>query len=83
MILKVIFVQRKESYTGEYAPEAMECMTEYAYDEYPEYLHEKLDGYKKDTEFVAAEIINIKVDVKEIEKRLYPDSSEINGIIKE
>jgi hypothetical protein len=61
MILFVIFGQRKETYPGQYAPEALEVMDEYGMEDNPEWLEGKLDEHKKDTSFVNVEIIEINL----------------------
>jgi len=83
MILKVIFVQRKCNWPGEYAPEAMECMTEYDYEQNPEWLDSKLREYKTDenNEFTAAKIVNIKVNQDQISAILNPVNKPIEGTI--
>lgn len=81
MILKVIFVQRKCRYDGEFAPEAMECMTEYAYEDNPEWIENKLTLYKKNDEFTSAEIIDINIDENKVLGILFPAKDPINGKI--
>jgi hypothetical protein len=84
MILKVIFIQRKCRYPGELAPEAMECMTEYCYDENPEWLDTKLEEYQKESkenEYVSVKIIDIKVNQDQIANILVPANVVIDGII--
>lgn len=84
MILKVIFVQREERYQGQYGPEAMECMTEFDYEDNPEYLNNKLKEFQKNKEYddiVAANIVDIKVDENKILDILFPSRKPIDGVI--
>lgn len=84
IILKVIFAQRSENYEGQYAPVALECMTEFDYEENPEYLNNKLEEYQKNKEYddiVAANIVDIKVDENKILDILFPSRKPIDGVI--
>lgn len=58
MILKVLFIQRKESYEGQYAPEALCCVDEYAEEENPTWFQ---DQCKKELEVVKNDIISSKI----------------------
>lgn len=62
MIIKVIFGQRKQDYEGQNAPEALECMTEYDYDDNPEWLENKLKAHMEDKSFISVRIIDVDVD---------------------
>lgn len=62
MIIKVIFGQRKESYLGEYAPEALEVMDEYRYSENPDWLNGKYSEYEASKDFSSLRIIDIHID---------------------
>ena len=68
--LHVIFGQRKESYTGEYAPEALDIADEICMEENPAYLAEKLAEHQKDESFEAVEVIRLEVDLDTIMKIL-------------
>lgn len=68
--LHVLFGQRKCSYDGQYAPEALEVMDEFGWDENPEFLIEKLDEFNKTDEFTALRIIEVKLPFEAIEKAL-------------
>lgn len=61
MFLYVLFGQRKENYPGQYAPEALEVMDEYAYHENGEWLQEKLLEGEKTGEFAALKIMEINL----------------------
>jgi hypothetical protein len=55
----VIFAQRIESYEGQYAPEALEVMDEYGYDENAEWLESRLEPIKKQGDIVNAKIFKV------------------------
>lgn len=64
--------QRKESYPGEYAPEALECMDEYGYSDNSEWLHDKKTAAEATGEFERVEIIRLAVDSRAIMRILRP-----------
>lgn len=72
MILKVLFIQRHESYEGQYAPEALCCIDEFSYEENPNWIHtqveEELNMLGNDVR--SNKIIDIEVDPYEIRKIL-------------
>jgi len=73
MKLYILFAQRRCSYPGEYAPEALEVCSEFDYDENPDWLDNKLAKARADSDFVAAEVIHINLDdnaMKAVEDRL-------------
>lgn len=84
MILKVIAGQRKCSYPGEHAPEIFECMTEFQYDENPEWLNNKFEEARVEVgkHFVSLKIIDINVSQEAIERILKPESVMIPGEVK-
>ena len=61
MRLYVIFAQRVERYEGEYTPEAMECMDEIGWDENSEWLLDKLDKVKAQSDILSAKIFEIEL----------------------
>lgn len=68
MILKVLFIQRKESYTGEYAPEAQYCATEFDLEEnsaiFDEAVKDILSSLKDDIAGWA--IVDVEVPQEQI-----------------
>lgn len=82
MKLYVLFGQRKCSYEGEYAPEALSIADEWTMDENPQYMGQELDKYIKSKEFTSLEIIPVEVSLQEIRERLLPPSP-IKGTIIE
>ena len=73
MKLYVIFGQRECRYDGEYAPEAFECCDQFTMDENPNWIHERLDSFKSQSDIASAEIIEIDLrdeGMKKIQDRL-------------
>lgn len=54
MKILCLFVQRKCSYEGQYAPELFAAMDEYGYDENPDYLIEQNERADKDSSIAFA-----------------------------
>lgn len=79
MKIYVIFAQRKCRYDGEYAPEALDVMSEFGMEENPEYLENKTKEYISNNEFVSVAIIPIYISDKDIDQRLGLDQSPITG----
>lgn len=82
MIIKVLFGQRKEDYEGQYAPEALEVMDEFGFEENAEWLEKKLEHHKRFNEFVSLKIIDIKISNGDLDRILNPDPPTIKGEIK-
>lgn len=61
MLLYVLMGQRKCRYDGEYAPEALETISEFGHDENPDFLNEKLTEYTNTNEFDAVRVIRLRV----------------------
>lgn len=80
MVIKVIMGQRKENYVGEYAPEALEVMSEFDYDENAVWLHDKLEALQKEPWWKSVKIVNIKVDDQAL-MRILRSPNEIVGEI--
>ena len=81
MKIYVIFAQRKCSYDGEYAPEALDIISEFGMDENPDYLENKKTEYIRSNEFTSVTIIPINVSDKDINQRLGINQPPITGII--
>lgn len=84
MKLYILFGQRKQTYDGEYAPEALVCWTEYDADENP-------DGFASacqdatamyGSEFSAFRVINVLVDGDKID-RLLNGTPTVKGEVEE
>lgn len=83
MTLHILFAQRKCHYPGQYAPEALEIMTEYAIDDNPTYLPEKLEFYRKSEEFSNLMVIPVKVDDDKLDEILFQKNIGLEGTIHE
>lgn len=68
--LNVLLAQRKCSYPGEYAPEALEVADEYAWDENPENLNEKLKEYEATGEFTRLRIVKVTIPYASVDAAL-------------
>lgn len=72
--LKTLWIQRKESYPGEYAPECLLAVDQYTDDSNPEYWEDEskkqLDACGNDVENFA--IITVRIPREEVNKRLRP-----------
>lgn len=73
----LLIAQRKETYPGEYAPEALECMDEYGYSENPEWLDEKKAAAQATGEFERVEIMRLAVDSRAIMRILRPAAEPV------
>lgn len=82
MTLKCLFIQRKEMYEGELAPELLAAVDEFTYDQNPEdheaYFKEQLDEVKD--EIVSHRIIEIEIDQDKV-RRLLLNTPIITGEI--
>lgn len=81
MDLHVLMAQRKESYPGEYGPEALACMTEYGYSDNPEWLNNKKAEARATGEFESVEIVRLAVDEKAIMRILRPVAAPIPATV--
>lgn len=80
MLLYVLFVQRKENYAGEHAPEATICMDEYSMEEsHDEVWQPELDKLKDDKSVLKAEWLSFKVSQDEIRRRLIPQEVSLKA----
>lgn len=82
MKIYVLFGQRKCRYDGEYAPEALDVISEFGMDENTEYLETKKKEYILSDEFTSVSIIPIEVSSKDIDRWLGINQPSIKGIVK-
>lgn len=82
MSVYILFGQRICTYPGEFAPEALEVMSEFDYDAHAEFLHDKLAEAEKTGEFEALRIINIGVGDMEKLRELIVGIPSIKGEVK-
>lgn len=79
MNVYILFGQRKCDYPGQYAPEALEVMDEFAHDENGEWLDEKLAEAEKTGEFTAVRIIRVELGSLEAIRELVLGVPTIKG----
>lgn len=82
MNVYILFGQRICDYPGQYAPEALELMDEFAYDENAEWLHKKLEAAEKTKEFSALRIIEIDLGDLDKLRELIIGIPSIKGEVK-
>lgn len=83
MKLYVLFAQRRESYNGEFAPEAVTSVTEFQAEEQPELMRGLLDEHRAllGEDVVAINWISMDVDAAAIRGRLLPVERPIKAVI--
>ena len=79
MLLYVIFAQRKDSYPGENAPEAIACLDEFANDDNPAYLDGEEERARASGEYVSVRRVAITFPRKDLEALLNPVPPTISG----
>jgi len=79
MKLHILFGQRKCSYDGEYAPEALDVADEYAMEDNPEWLPGKRVEYDKQGDFESVAVLIVKVPNGAIDGALSPKVHEANA----
>lgn len=84
MNLHILFGQRKQSYDGEYAPEALVCWTEHDIEENPEGFDQAvLEATEKaKDDFSATRVIVVSVNVHKI-ARLLNESPVVEGTVED
>ena len=81
MKLHVLFAQRKERYPGEYAPEALTCITEYGHDENPEYLPAEQENAESSGDFRSTAVVTLEFSDKQLEHLLNPELAVLHASI--
>ena len=77
----VIFAQRHCRYDGEFDYECLGVMSEAERSDNPDYLESLRKKHLGSGEFVAAEIIEVEVDRGDIDDRLMPARTPVDGVI--
>ena len=72
MKFHILIGQRKCSYPGQYAPEALEVADEYTMDENPEWMGEKREEFGMTDEFDALTVMVVFVHDDFVTEALYP-----------
>lgn len=81
MKLFVLFGQRKCTYPGEYAMEALACIDENGHSDNPDYLEGEERSRRESGEFEALRIITLEVSEKDVRQQLYPDQKAIAATV--
>lgn len=84
MNLKVLFIQREESYEEEYAPEALCCVDEWSDEDNPKWFENQCQEELKKCgeDVIAYKVIEIEVDQDKIREILL-NTPNIKGKINE
>ncbi|MFG9350103.1 hypothetical protein ACEP28_32270 [Pseudomonas aeruginosa] len=81
MKLFVLYGQRKCTFPGEYAMEALACIDENGHSENPDYLNGELAIHEGSCEFDRLSIVELSVSEKDVRRVLYPESQAINAAV--
>lgn len=81
MKLYVIFAKRKCRYHGEYAPEALEVMDEFAMESSPEWFSEKMQTHKANSDFENVVAVVLNVSDQKIDDALSVKMPEIQATV--
>jgi hypothetical protein len=82
MIITVLFGQLKCNYPGEYGPDALDVIGEFAYSDNPEYFNETLEKYEKSGDYAKLALVDIEISDEKIDATLNPTPKKIKGKIK-
>lgn len=74
MKFHIIIGQRKCSYPGQYAPEALDIADECTMDDNPMWIQERYEYHDKSSDFDSLKIMTLEVKDSDIEKILYPEA---------
>lgn len=83
MKIHVLMAQRKCDYPGQYAPEALACMSEAEFDDNPGHLREMREENIDSGEFDSVEIVELEVDGDAIDRRLFPERKPVQAAVTE
>ena len=86
MTIKALFVQRKEDYEGQYAPELQFAIDEFTHEENPEPLEDAIEQIQealKSGNFLGFAIVDIDVDQDEIRRRCLRQDPPMEGEIQD
>lgn len=81
MKLMVLYGQRKCSYPGEYALEALACLDEVGDSNNPDYLINEQAKHEASGEFDRLSIVPLAVSEQEIRAILYPEKRVIEAVV--
>jgi hypothetical protein len=83
MKLHLILGQRKCSYPGQYAPEALDVADENTMSDNPEWFSERLAMHKKEPDFTSIGVLLINVPDSAIQAALDPKVPEVDAQVVE
>lgn len=72
MKVHILYAQRKESYPGEYAPEAIAVIDEVGMSDNPDYMAEQKEAAIKTAEFESVVVVTLEVNGAKIMEALRP-----------
>ena len=81
MILHILMGQRKESYPGQYGPEALAVMDEHGQSDNPDYLAEEKAKHVHSGEFESLAVIDFKTSHEAIMAVLRPAQKPIAAVV--
>lgn len=83
MIIKIHFIQRKESYPGENAPEARTVVDEYSYSENPEWFKKTIEADLEviGTDLAGSAVVEIEVPDAAIRAACIPSVPLIKSVV--
>jgi hypothetical protein len=83
MRLYVLFAQRRESYSGEFLPEALESVTEFQIDENPDLLPGLLHEHqaKLGNEIEAINWVSLEVDASAVKAKIIPHQRSLKATV--
>ena len=81
MEIRCLFVQRKCSYEGQYAPELLAAIDGYGDDDNPDYLNDEEEKAKKDNDLLFSKRITIKIPDEDFDEVFF-GKNEVVGTIK-
>ena len=81
MKILVLMGQRKCTYKGEYAPEALACISEFGDSEVPEYMEDEYQKAVNSREFDSVKVIPLEVDDQAITNALFPVVNTIKASV--
>ena len=77
MLIHVLMGQRKESYAGEYAPEALAVISDEGMDDNPDYMADTHAEHKSSGEFENLVVFSFQLDAKAVMAALRPQGTPL------
>lgn len=83
MVIKVLMAQRFCDYEGQYAPEAIACVTQTLYDDYSDWFDSEYNGAIRSKEYTSVKVVKILVNSTELNQILFPPNPVLIGTVIE